>query len=143
VLSTEAAVEAEIADADLVVGAVLLPGGAQTPHLIKKSMLKNMMPGSVLVDVAIDQGGCFETSKPPRTPSRPTWSTASSTTASPTCRRRGSHLYHGPRRRDPAYGLAIANKGFEKAVADDAALALGVNVYRGKLTIRRWLLLTA
>ena len=64
VLSTEAAIEEEIEHADLVVGAVLLPGGAQAPHLIKRSMLKNMLPGSVLVDVAIDQGGCFETSKP-------------------------------------------------------------------------------
>ena len=63
-LSTEAAIEEQIVDADIVVGAVLLPGGAQAPHLIKKRMLKTMMPGSVIVDVAIDQGGCFETSKP-------------------------------------------------------------------------------
>ena len=63
-LSTASAIEEEIADADLVIGAVLLPGGAQAPHLIKRSQLKNMHDGAVLVDVAIDQGGCFETSRP-------------------------------------------------------------------------------
>ena len=68
VLSTSAAIQQEILDADIVVGCVLLPGGAQAPHLIKKSMLKTMMPGSVIVDVAIDQGGCFETSKPTTPP---------------------------------------------------------------------------
>jgi alanine dehydrogenase len=136
VLSTEAAVEAEIADADLVVGAVLLPGGAQTPHLIKKSMLKNMMPGSVLVDVAIDQGGCFETSKP-TTHTEPTYvvdgvihycvaNMPGAVARTSTMALAGATL---------PYGLAIANKGFEKAVADDAALALGVNIYRGLLTI--------
>ena len=64
VLSNEALVEEEITDADIVVGGVLLPHGAQAPHLVKRSMLKKMQPGSVMVDVAIDQGGCFETSKP-------------------------------------------------------------------------------
>ena len=136
VLSTEAAIEAEIADADLVVGAVLLPGGAQAPHLIKKSMLKNMMPGSVLVDVAIDQGGCFETSKP-TTHTEPTYvvdgvihycvaNMPGAVARTSTMALAGATL---------PFGLAIANKGFEKAVKEDAALALGVNVYRGKLTI--------
>ncbi len=136
VLSTESAIEAEIADADLVVGAVLLPGGAQTPHLIKKSMLKGMMPGSVLVDVAIDQGGCFETSKP-TTHTEPTYvvdgvihycvaNMPGAVARTSTLALAGATL---------PFGLAIASKGFEKAVADDAALALGVNVYRGKLTI--------
>ncbi len=136
VLSSEAAIEAEIADADLVVGAVLLPGGAQAPHLVKKSMLKSMLPGSVLVDVAIDQGGCFETSKP-TTHTEPTYvvdgvihycvaNMPGAVARTSTMALAGATL---------PFGLAIANKGFEKAVADDPALALGVNVYRGKLTI--------
>jgi alanine dehydrogenase len=136
VLSTEAAIEQEIVDADLVVGAVLLPGGAQAPHLIKKRMLKTMMPGSVIVDVAIDQGGCFETSKP-TTHTEPTYvvdgvihycvaNMPGAVARTSTMALAGATL---------PFGLAIANKGFEQAVKDDTVLALGVNVYRGKLTI--------
>jgi len=136
VLSTEAAIHEQVKDADIVVGGVLLPGGAQAPHLIKKSMLKTMMPGSVIVDVAIDQGGCFETSKP-TTHTEPTYvvdgvihycvaNMPGAVARTSTMALAGATL---------PYGLAIANKGFEQAVKDDAALALGVNVYRGKLTI--------
>jgi len=136
VLSTESAIEAEVMDADLVVGGVLLPGGAQAPHLVKKAWLKHMLPGSVLVDVAIDQGGCFETSKP-TTHTDPTYvvdgvihycvaNMPGAVARTSTMALAGATL---------PQGLAIANKGFEKAVADDASLALGVNVYRGKLTI--------
>jgi alanine dehydrogenase len=136
VLSTSAAIEAEIADADLVVGGVLLPGGAQAPHLITKAMLKHMLPGSVIVDVAIDQGGCFETSKP-TTHTEPTYvvdgvihycvaNMPGAVARTSTMALAGATL---------PFGLAIANKGFEQAVLDDAALALGVNVYRGALTI--------
>ncbi len=136
VLSTEAAIEAEIMDADLVVGAVLLPGGAQAPHLVKKAWLKEMQPGSVLVDVAIDQGGCFETSKP-TTHTEPTYvvdgvihycvaNMPGAVARTSTMALAGATL---------PFGLAIAKKGFEQAVKDDHALALGVNVYRGKLTI--------
>ncbi len=136
VLSTEAAIEEQITDADMVVGAVLLPGGAQAPHLIKKRMLKTMMPGSVIVDVAIDQGGCFETSKP-TSHTEPTYvvdgvihycvaNMPGAMARTSTVALAGATL---------PYGLAIANKGLEQAVKDDAVLALGVNVYRGKLTI--------
>jgi len=136
VLSTRAAIEEQIADADIVVGGVLLPGGAQAPHLITKAMLKGMMPGSVIVDVAIDQGGCFETSKP-TTHTEPTYvvndvihycvaNMPGAVARTSTMALSGATL---------PYGLAIANKGFEQAVKDDATLALGVNVYRGKLTI--------
>jgi len=136
VLSTEAAIEEEIVHADLVIGAVLLPGGAQAPHLIKRASLKTMQPGSVIVDVAIDQGGCFETSKP-TTHSDPTYvvdgvihycvaNMPGAVARTSTMALTGRTL---------PYGLAIANKGFEQAVKDDPALALGVNVYRGKLTI--------
>ena len=60
--STDAAIEKEVSDADLVVGAVLIPGKS-APRLMKKEYLKNMKPGSVIVDVAVDQGGCCETTK--------------------------------------------------------------------------------
>ncbi len=136
VLSTEAAIEHEIADADIVVGGVLLPGGAQAPHLVKRFMLKGMRQGSVLVDVAIDQGGCFETSKP-TTHTDPTYvidgvihycvaNMPGAVARTSTMALAGATL---------PYGLAIAKKGFEQAVKDDVALAKGVNVYRGKLTI--------
>ena len=136
VLSTKSAIEQEIADADIVVGGVLLPGGAQAPHLITKAMLKNMLPGSVIVDVAIDQGGCFETSKP-TTHTDPTYvvdgvihycvaNMPGAVARTSTMALAGATL---------PYGLAIATKGFEAAVADDAALARGVNVYRKALTI--------
>jgi alanine dehydrogenase len=135
-LSSEAAIEESIADADLVVGAVLLPGGAQAPHLVRRGMLKHMRPGSVLVDVAIDQGGCFETSKP-TTHSEPTYvvdgiihycvaNMPGAVARTSTLALTGATL---------PYGVAIATKGFERAVREDPALALGVNVYRGTLTI--------
>jgi alanine dehydrogenase len=136
VLSTRSAIEEQIADADIVVGSVLLPGGAQAPHLITKDMLKGMMPGSVIVDVAIDQGGCFETSKP-TSHTEPTYvvddvihycvaNMPGAVARTSTIALSGATL---------PYGLAIANKGFEQAVKDDPVLARGVNVYRGKLTI--------
>ena len=135
-LSNEAAIEEAIADADLVVGAVLLPGGAQAPHLVKRHMLKNMRAGSVLVDVAIDQGGCFETSKP-TTHTDPTYvvdgvihycvaNMPGAVARTSTLALTGATL---------PYGVIIATKGFEQAVKGDPALARGVNVYRGKLTI--------
>ena len=136
VLSTSAAIEEEIKGADIVVGGVLLPGGAQAPHLVKKAYLKEMQPGSVLVDVAIDQGGCFETSKP-TTHTDPTYvvdgvihycvaNMPGAVARTSTMALAGATL---------PFGVAIATKGFERAVKDDPALALGVNVYRGKLTI--------
>jgi alanine dehydrogenase len=135
-LSNESAIEEAITDADLVIGAVLLPGGAQAPHLVKRHMLKKMRPGSVLVDVAIDQGGCFETSKP-TTHTDPTYvvdgvihycvaNMPGAVARTSTLALTGATL---------PFGVAIASKGFERAVKDDASLALGVNVYRGKLTI--------
>jgi alanine dehydrogenase len=136
VLSTQAAIEEQITDADIVVGGVLLPGGAQAPHLVTKAMLKTMQPGSVLVDVAIDQGGCFETSKP-TTHTEPTY-VVSDVIHYCVANMPGAVARTSAMALSGAtlpYGLDIANKGFEQAVKDDAALALGVNVYRGKLTI--------
>jgi alanine dehydrogenase len=136
VLSNEAIIEQEIADADLVVGAVLLPHGAQAPHLVKRSTLKSMKPGTVMVDVAIDQGGCFETSKP-TSHSEPTYvvddvthycvaNMPGAVARTSTLALAGATL---------PYGVKIAGKGFEDAVVEEPALALGVNVYRTKLTI--------
>ncbi|MBM4397994.1 MAG: alanine dehydrogenase [Deltaproteobacteria bacterium] len=137
ILSNEAAVEDALKDADLVVGAVLLPGGAKAPHLVKRSMLKSMRPGSVVVDVAIDQGGCFETSRP-TTHDEPTYvvdgivhycvaNMPGAVARTSTLALTGATL---------PYGIQIANKGFEGAVRECKALALGVNLYRGKLTCK-------
>ena len=137
VLSNEAVIEEEILDADIVVGAVLLPHGAQAPHLVKRAWLKRMKPGSVLVDVAIDQGGCFETSKP-TSHSEPTYvvdgvihycvaNMPGAVARTSTLALAGATL---------PYGIMLATKGFEKAVKDDPALAGAVNVYRTKLTIK-------
>jgi len=77
-------IEQRLPEVDLVVGAVLVHG-AKAPRVITREQLKLMKPGAVLVDVSIDQGGCFETSRPPPTPTRPTRSRGSRTTASRTC----------------------------------------------------------
>ncbi len=135
-LSDESTVEHAVDGADLVIGAVLLRGGGQTPHLVTRAMLKNMQEGSVLVDVAIDQGGCFETSRP-TTHSDPTYvvdgvvhycvtNMAAAVSRTSTLALTGATL---------PYAVQVATKGFEQAVKDDPALAKGVNTYRGKLTI--------
>lgn len=120
--------------ADVVVGGVLIAGAA-APKLVTRDMIKTMQPGSVVVDVSVDQGGCIETTKP-TTHSNPTFYV-------------DGVLHYGvtnmpgavPRTSTYAlsnatlpYTLDLANKGFEQAVADDPALALGVNTYKGKLT---------
>lgn len=124
----------EITDADIIVGSVLVPG-AKTPHLITRAMLKTMQPGTVLVDVAIDQGGCFETSHP-TTHDHPVYTVDgilhyavanmpgavphTSTTA----------LCNATLR----YALALADKGWQQACKDDHALSLGLNIVNGKVT---------
>jgi alanine dehydrogenase len=123
-----------VTQADLVVGAALIPG-ARTPHVISHTMVKQMQPGAVLVDVSIDQGGCAETSKP-TTHSAPTYlidgvvhycvsnmpgavaRTATFALANVTL----------------PYALALADKGLHQALADDAALAKGLNLYQGQVT---------
>jgi len=129
-------IEDAVYAADLVIGAVLLPG-ARTPWLVTKDMLPNMKPGSVVVDVSVDQGGCIETTK-------------ATTHADPTYFVDGV-LHYGVANMPGAvpntstlalnnatlrYGLALANKGWKQAVADDAALAKGVNVLDGKITYK-------
>lgn len=134
VTSNRAAIEHHVARADLVIGAVLV-AGARAPMLVTEEMVAGMRPGSVVVDISIDQGGCIATSQM-TTHSRPTY------------------VEHGvvhygvgnmpgavPRTSTYAltnvtlpYALEIATKGLEDAVRADAALSLGVNVYGGAVT---------
>jgi alanine dehydrogenase len=129
--STTEAIETFVTDADLVIGAVLLPGAA-APKLVSAAMIKRMRPGSVVVDVAIDQGGCFQTSRP-------------TTHAAPTYVVDGVIHYcvtnmPGAVPRTSAFALnnatlpyvhALADKGWERATAEDHGLAAGLNIVRG------------
>ena len=121
-------------EADLVIGGVLIPG-AKAPHLITREMLGTMKAASVLVDVAIDQGGCFETSRP-TSHTDPTYvvddvlhyCVANMPGAVPITSTGALTNVTLP------YIEAIADKGVSRAIAEDAALAKGVNVIDGKLT---------
>lgn len=129
-------VESELADADVVIGAVLVPGD-KAPKLVTRDMLAKMRPGTVMVDVAIDQGGCFETSRP-TTHSDPVYEvdgilhycvanipgaiphTSTSALANATL----------------SYAVALADKGWKKACQDDPALAEGLNIVEGKVVYK-------
>lgn len=127
-------IEREVKSADLVIGAVLVHG-AKAPKLVSDAMVSQMKTGSVLVDIAIDQGGCFEGSKP-TTHAEPTFSVHNS-------------LYYCVANMPGAvpvtstyaltnatlpYALALANYGWREAITRDPALALGVNVHDGHIT---------
>jgi alanine dehydrogenase len=134
--STQAAIDESVMAADLVIGAVLVPG-ARAPQLVSRGLLARMKPGAVVVDVAVDQGGCFETTKP-TTHSDPVYvvdgvlhycvanmpgivprtSTVALTNAT------------------LPYLLRLASQGVEEAVRADAGLAKGVNLSGGKITCR-------
>jgi len=134
--SSEHNIREELRDTDIVIGSVLIPG-AKTPHLITREMLQVMQKGSVLVDVAIDQGGCFETSHP-TTHSDPVYEVDgivhyavanipgavpnTSTTA----------LTNATLR----YALALADKGWRQACKEDEALRKGLNIVEGKVTFK-------
>ncbi|MPZ79141.1 MAG: alanine dehydrogenase [Actinophytocola sp.] len=134
VTSNKYAVEQAARDADLVIGAVLVPG-ARAPKLVSNELVARMKPGSVLVDIAIDQGGCFADSKP-------------TTHADPTYLVHDSVFYcvanmpgAVPRTSTYAltnvtlpYAVALANQGWHDALTADAALALGLNTHAGALT---------
>lgn len=127
-------IEKELPSTDLVIGAVLIPG-AKTPHLITHNMLNIMQKGSVLVDVAIDQGGCFETSHP-------------TTHANPIYEIDG--IIHYCVANIPGavpftstlaltnatlpYAIRLADKGWEQACAEDSGLKLGLNIINSKIT---------
>ena len=133
-MSSRHAIEEALPEADLVIGGVLIPG-AKAPRLITREMLGTMKPASVLVDVAIDQGGCFETSRP-TTHTDPTYvvddvlhyCVANMPGAVPITSTGALTNVTLP------YVEAIADKGVSRAIAEDPALAKGVNVIDGKLT---------
>lgn len=129
-------VERAVLDADLVIGAVLVPG-ARTPTLVSNEMVSRMKPGSVLVDISVDQGGCFEDSRP-------------TTHADPTFRVHDSTFYcvsnmpgavphtstYALTNVTLPYALELANHGWREAMRRDPALALGLNVHDGQITYR-------
>ena len=126
----------EIKDADIVVGAVLIPG-AKAPHLITRDMLKTMQPGAVLVDVAIDQGGCFETSHP-TTHSEPIYE-VDGVIHYAVANIPGAVPYTSTSALTNAtlkYALALADKGWRKACKEDEALFKGLNIVEGKVTFK-------
>jgi alanine dehydrogenase len=126
-------IEAHLMEADLVVGAVLVPG-AKAPKLVTNALVAKMKPGSVLVDVAIDQGGCFEDSH-------------ATTHADPTFKVHESLFYcvanmpgavpatstYALANATIGYALAIANKGWEKAIGENPSLGYGLNVHDGQI----------
>jgi len=127
-------IEKAVLDADLVIGAVLIHG-AKAPKLVSNDLVSRMKPGSVLVDIAIDQGGCFEDSRP-------------TTHAEPTYQVHGSTFYcvanmpgavphtstYALTNVTLPYAVALANKGWKQALREDASLALGLNVHEGQVT---------
>jgi alanine dehydrogenase len=135
-LSERAVLEAELKKADLIVGAVLVPG-ARTPKVVSRDQLKLVKKGSVVVDVAIDQGGCFETSR-------------MTTHSQPVYAEEGVIHYcvgnmPGAYPRSAAialsevtlpYGLELANRGLKGAILARPALLSGVNAYDGFLAVK-------
>ncbi|MGD9250550.1 MAG: alanine dehydrogenase [Desulfobacterales bacterium] len=134
--SSPATLRELIARADVVVGAVLIPG-AKAPKLITREMLKTMKPGSVLVDVAIDQGGCFETSKP-TTHGDPIYEVEGvvhyCVANMPGAVARTSTL--ALTNATLPYAVEIANKGWKKAMQENTEIKLGANVIDGKITYK-------
>lgn len=132
-MSNTLEIEEQALAADLVIGAVLVHG-AKAPKLITNELVKRMKPGAVLVDIAIDQGGCFEDSKP-------------TTHADPTYKVHDALFYcvanmpgavpftstYALSNATLPYALALANKGWQKALSDDSALLKGLNVHQGKV----------
>jgi alanine dehydrogenase len=134
IASNQYEVEKAVLDADMVIGAVLVPG-AKAPKLVSNELVSRMKPGSVLVDIAIDQGGCFEDSRP-------------TTHAEPTYRVHQSIFYcvanmpgavphtstYALTNVTLPYAVALADKGWKRACRDDRALALGLNTHAGEIT---------
>jgi alanine dehydrogenase len=134
--STRDAVEQCLSTADLVIGAVLVPGAA-APKLVTREMLKLMKPGTVIVDVAIDQGGCFETSHP-TTHQQPTY------VVDGIVHYCVANMPGGVARTSTfaltnatlPFALALAGKGYRKALSDDWHLREGLNVHEGRITYK-------
>ena len=131
--SSEYNIREAIKTADLVIGGVLIPG-AKAPKLITKDMLSTMKPGAVIVDVAIDQGGCFETSKP-TTHAEPTY-VVDGVVHYCVANMPGAVPYTSTLALTNAtlpYAIQLANKGWQQACKDNADLRLGLNVVNGKI----------
>lgn len=134
--ASEVRLKKELPDVDMIIGSVLIPGD-KAPHLISRDMLKMMQPGTVLVDVAIDQGGCFETSHP-TTHSEPTYvvdgivhyAVANIPGAVPNTSTLALTNATLP------YVIALAGKGWKQACDDDPSLALGLNIINGKVVYK-------
>jgi alanine dehydrogenase len=132
--SSKLAIQREVQEADLVIGAVLIPG-ARAPKLVSNELVAQMKPGSVLVDIAVDQGGCFEDTRP-------------TTHSDPTFEVHDSIFYcvanmPGAVPRTSTYALtnatlpytvALADKGWQRALREDRSLSLGLNTHAGDLT---------
>jgi alanine dehydrogenase len=132
--SSRLAIRQQVLEADLVIGAVLIPG-AKAPKLVTNDLVAEMKPGSVLVDIAVDQGGCFEDTHP-------------TTHADPTYRVHGTTFYcvanmpgavpntstYALTNATLPYAVALADKRWEQACRDDHSLALGLNTHLGTLT---------
>jgi len=136
VMSNPATVAQEVEQADLVIGAVLIPG-ARAPRLISKKLVKRMKPGSAIVDVAIDQGGCCETSRP-TTHSDPTYMVGNVVhycvaNMPGTVPQTSTYALTNV---TLSYGLEIAQKGLEPAISANPALAKGLNAYNGHVTYK-------
>lgn len=132
--SSQHNIESELPHTDLVIGAVLIPG-AKAPHLITRDMLNLLKKGSVMVDVAIDQGGCFETSHP-TTHAEPTYE-VDGIIHYCVANIPGAVPYTSTLALTNAtlpYAIKLADKGWKKACHEDAGLALGLNVVKGKIT---------
>lgn len=133
IMSNDYNIKKAITEADLVVGAVLIPG-AKAPHLIKRDMLKSMRPGTVLVDVAVDQGGCIETCTP-TTHENPTF-IIDDIVHYCVANMPGAVPYTSTLALTNAtlpYALQLANKGWQKACAENEELKKGLNIANGKI----------
>ena len=136
IASSEHAIEEVCVEADIIIGAVLVVG-ARAPHLVSDALVEQMRPGSVLVDIAVDQGGCFESTHP-------------TTHSNPTYEVHGCVFYcvanmpgavphtstHALANATLPYTLAIADQGWQRAVRANHALAEGVNVVGGRVVYK-------
>jgi len=132
--SSKLTIQQQVMEADLVIGAVLIPG-AKAPKLVSNDLVAQMKPGSVLVDIAVDQGGCFEDTRP-TTHTDPTFTVHNSVfycVANMPGAVPNTSTYALTNATLP-YAVALANKGWQQALRDDRSLALGLNTYAGELT---------
>jgi alanine dehydrogenase len=132
--SSKLAIQQQVLEADLVIGAVLIPG-AKAPKLVSNDLVSQMKPGSVLVDIAVDQGGCFEDTRA-TTHSDPTYAVHNSTfycVANMPGAVPNTSTYALTNATLP-YTVALADKGWQQACRDDHSLALGLNTHQGSVT---------